>query len=199
MANTPETFRDVGLLPFDLKAPDGVIRAAYSPASVIGQYIASLLVACMGIGAAFLFGVTTAFPVDIAGAIIPLLLCGFLIVKMTRNDCLWVELDCMTIRGRHLYTRRIVERSIADIREIRTVTIAHRSPEAVVAEKLLGRVRGMIIEFQDGRTFYISRNDPAMISAKELMEGIIYRLMEQRKIQLDVVELEGTPLVRRIY
>jgi hypothetical protein len=75
-----------------------------------------------------------------------------------------------------------------------------RNDIAHLTEALIGRVRGVEIRFRDKRTpIRISRADPAMTHAKELIEAIAYRMSEIGEIDAEVVEFEGKPLVRRIY
>ena len=177
-----------------------MVRASFSSGRILGQYLAAFIISIMGIAGAFFFGVSQPFPTNLLAAFGSLLASGWLVFKVARNDYQWIETDPTSIRAKHLYTRRIVERPIADIEEIRTIVFPFRTPGTVVAEKLLGRVRGLVITFRDHRnTLLVSRSDPAMTNAKELMEAIIYRMAQQRKIQLEIVDLEGQPLVKRIY
>jgi hypothetical protein len=69
-----------------------------------------------------------------------------------------------------------------------------------VVNALLGRVKGMEIRFRDGRTpLRVSRADPKMTNAEELLQAVVYRMTEIGDIEPQVVGREGKPLVRSIH
>ena len=118
----------------------------------------------------------------------------------THNDYRWVELDGITLRAKHLYTGRVIERSIGDIAGLRTIVYEVRTHAIVITEHLLGRVRGIEVRFRDGLTpLRINRADPAMTNAHELIEAIVYRITEFGEVDAEVVEFAGHPLVRSIH
>jgi hypothetical protein len=56
-----------------------------------------------------------------------------------------------------------------------------------------------MIRFKDHRTpLQVSRADPAMRNARELIEAIVYRMTVMGEVDVEVINLEGRPLVRRI-
>ena len=118
----------------------------------------------------------------------------------TRNDYAWVELDGEIIRAKHLYTRRLVERSIEEIEDLLTLVFQVRTAATLTAEAWLGRVRGIMIRFYDQRTpLLVSRADPAMRNARELIEAIVYRMAEKGEVDAEVINFDSRPLIRRIY
>jgi hypothetical protein len=118
----------------------------------------------------------------------------------THNDYRWVELEGNTLRARHLYTGRMIERSVDEIDCLGTMVYPYRRLETVVIEKLLGRVKGIEIRFRDQRTpLRILRADPAMTNAQEMIEGILYRMGQIRALDAEVVDFAGQPLVRNIH
>src|SRR5882757_8419583 len=118
MSKPPDFFRDFGILPYGQSAPPEKIRSYLPWGQVVGQYIGTGLMSAFGLGIAALFGLTLPFPVNLIAAVAPLLLFGFLVYLVTRNDYVWVELDGDLLRAKHLYTRRIVERPIEDIEDL---------------------------------------------------------------------------------
>ena len=200
MSDTPDFFRDFGILPYGKASPPDRVRAFLPWGHVIGQYIATGLMAAFGLGIAVLFALTLDFPLNLLGAVAPLALAGTLIYFVTRSDYGWVELDGDVIRAKHLYTRRVVERPLEEIQDLLTMVIQVRTLAVVVTEAWLGRIRGVEIRFRDGRTpLRIVRSDPAMRNAKELVEAIIYRMWEKGPVGAEITPFAGKPLVRRIY
>lgn len=62
-----------------------------------------------------------------------------------------------------------------------------------------GRVRGILVRFQDQRTLLtVSRVDPAMTNADELMWAIVDRLTESGTVDMEMKERDGLPLVLRV-
>jgi len=164
-------FRDFGIGPVGLAEPPGVVRAVMPAGHVFGQYLFTGLMSLLGIGLAALFGFTAPFPANVLGFALPPLLVGFLIYFATRNDYRWVELDGRTIRAKHLYTGRVVERDVADVSDVLTLVFVVRNLTTRLTEHWLGRVRGVMIRFVDGRTpLLVCRADPKMRNARELMK-----------------------------
>ena len=200
MADTPDFFRDFGILPYGQAAPLDKIRSYLPWGHVVGQYIATGLMSAFGLGMAVLFGLTLPFPINLIAAPAPLLLFGFLVYLVTRNDYAWVELDGDILRAKHLYTRRIVERPIADIEDLLTLVIQIHTLAVALTNAWLGRIRGVEIRFCDKRTpLRISRTDPGMKNAKELAEALIYRMWQHGPVDAEIINMNGKPLVRRIF
>ena len=201
MAGGLKDFRDFGLVPADLPEPPEVVRAELPTGHAIGQYLFTAILSLLGVGMAALFGLTSRFPANVLGVLAPLALVGFVIYRGTRNDYRWVELAGRTLRAKHLYTGRVVERDIADVADLLTLVIQVRSLTVRVTERLVGRVRGVMIRFRDGRTpLLVSRADPKMRHAQELVEAVLYRLGQfGGELEAEVIDFEGKPLVRRVY
>ncbi len=145
-----------------------------------------------------LFGLTLSLPVNVLAAAAPLAGFGYIVYRATRNDYAWVELDGETLRAKHLYTGRVVERSIEEVEDLLTLVFQVRTAASLITV-WLGRVRGIMIRFHDQRTpLQVCRADPAMKNAKELIEAIIYRMSEKGEVDAEVINLEGKPLIRRI-
>src|SRR5262249_3713216 len=125
---------------------------------------------------------------------------GALIHLVVHNDYRWVELDGSTLRARHLYTGRTIERSIEDIDSLTTMVYQVGGTITLAIEKLLGRIKGVEIGFRDRRTpLRILRADPAMTNATELIEAVLYRMRQRRELETEIVNWQGQPLVRRVY
>jgi hypothetical protein len=200
LPDTPDFFRDFGILPYDKTKPPEKVRAFLPTGHVIGQYIATALIIGFGLGAAALFALTLDFPFNAIGPVGPLAAAGIAVYFVTRNDYAWIELDGETLRARHLYTRRLVERPIEEIEDLLTLVIQVRTLTVKVVEAWLGRVRGVEIRFRDKRTpLRVSRTDPAMKNAKELVEALIYHMWQMAPVDADIINLRGKPLVRRIF
>ncbi len=201
MKGQPDWFREYGVIPQDASPPTGVVRAYFSLGQVVGQYLGTLLMSGLGIGLAVGFGASQPFPVSVAAAAAPLALFGGIVYVATRNDFAWVELDGKTLRAKHLYTRRVYERTIDQIDDLLTLVCRARTAlEVRIAEAWIGRIRGIEIRFRDKRRpFRINRADPAMKNAKELIQAVIWRMSELGEVAAEIIDLEGKPLVRRIH
>jgi hypothetical protein len=167
---------------------------------IFGQYLASALMAGFGLGITVLFALTLLLPINLIAASAALAGFGWIIHMATRHDYHWVELDGATLRAKHLYTRRIVERPLEEIEDLLTMVVMVRTAEVLLAEKWLGRVRGIEIRFRDKRTPQrVNRADPAMTNAKELIEAIVHKMSEIGAVDAEIIDFEGKPLIRRIY
>jgi len=195
-----DKFRDYGLISPASEAPSGIIRAAYSRGQIIGQYIATGLMSVLGLGITLVCLLVPAFPHNLALSPFPLAGFGVLIWLTTRNDYAWIELDGRTLRARHLYTGRIIERSVDEIADLLTMVFQVRTVAIRITEAWLGRVRGIVIRFDDQRTpLEVTRSDPAMSNAAELISAIVYRLAETGSVELEMTQRDGQPLVHRVY
>ena len=200
MTASVDKFRDYGLIPPAATAPRGIVRASFSRGQIIGQYIATGLMTAVGLGMSLLFLLLAAFPANLAMSVLTLVAFGYLIARVTRNDYAWIELSGLTLRAKHLYTGRIVERSIEEIDDLLTMVFQVRTLALRLTEAWTGRVRGILIRFHDQRTpLTVSRVDPAMTHAVELMSAIVYRLAESETVEVEMRERDGQPLVHRLY
>ena len=200
MPDIPDFFRDFGILPYGKTQPPKKVRTFFSTGTVIGQYIGTALMLGFGLGMAVLMALLLPFPFNLFAPLVPLLLFGVAVYFVTRNDYAWIELDGDVIRAKHLYTRRVIERPIEDIEDLLTLVLTVRTLTVKIVEAWLGRIRGVEIRFRDKRTpLRISRSDPAMKNAKELVEALIYRMWQTAPVDAEVINLRGKPLVRRIF
>jgi hypothetical protein len=200
MTQPAHVFRDFGIIPDRVQPPRGVVRAYFSWGHVFGQYLASALMSAFGLGIATLFAFTLPWPVNVLAALGFVIGTAALICLVGRNDYVWVELDGDTLRARHLYTGRQHERSIADIDHVQTLVLQYRNLSTTILDSLLGRVRGFKVHFRDGRwPLLVSRVDPKMTNAQQLMEAIIYRMSQHGELDAEVVDHLGSPLVKKIF
>jgi hypothetical protein len=200
MSKEPDFFRDFGILPYGKSSPPEKVRSYLPWGHVVCQYIATGLMAGFGLAIAALFGLTLPFPLSLLAAVAPLALFGALVYLVTRNDYAWVELDGDILRAKHLYTRRVVERPIEDIADLLTLVIQMQTLTVALVNAWLGRIRGVEIRFRDKRTpLRISRTDPGMKNAKELVEALIYRMWQKGPVDAEIINVGGKPLVRRIF
>jgi hypothetical protein len=200
MADNAGFFRDYGIVPTDLRPPDGVVRSVMPWWHVLVQYTFTGFVLLFGLGTAA--GLALLLP---AGVGVPAAALAFtgtigLIYVVCRHDIAWVELDAETIRAKHLYTRWVWERSVGEIADLLTITYPFGSVEAGLIEAALGRFRGVQVRFRDGRRpLCIYRADPGMRQARQLIEAILYRMTERGPVDVELTDRGGHPMVRRIF
>lgn len=200
MPASVDKFRDYGIIPPAATEPREIVRSSFSRGQIIGQYIATGLMTTVGLGMSLLFLLLASFPANLVLSVATLAAFGFLIQRVTRNDYSWIELEGRTLRARHLYTGQIVERSIDDIEDLLTMVFQVRTVAIRLTEAWTGRVRGILIRFQDHQTpLTVSRVDPAMTNAAELMSAIVYRLAESGTVDVEMKQRDGLPLVHRVY
>jgi hypothetical protein len=201
MATQPDAFRDFGILPQPgAPAPPQCVRCFFSGGRIIGQYIGTSLVSAVGLGFAVLLALFLPFPLNLLGC--AAMLAGFaaFVFLATHNDYRWVELDGTTLRAKHLYTGRVIERSLEDVACLATMVYAIRRTETAIMEAFFGRIKGVEVRFRDRRTpLRILRADPAMTNAREAIEAIIFRMAQIREIDAEVVDWLGKPLVRYVH
>ena len=199
MPSSSDPFRDFGILPPDTAPATMPVRSYFSGGRVFGQYLATGLVASLGAGIAVLFALFMEPPLNILGGAASLGTFGVFIFLMTRNDRRWVELDGTTVRARHLYTGRIIERSVGDIESLNTVFYPVANAAVLLVEKMWGRIKGIEIRFRDRRTpLAIMRSDPAMTNAKELIEAVMARMQQLGELDVDVIQLDGSPIIKQV-
>lgn len=200
MSSQRSTFHTFGILPDKLQPPVGVVRAELSPARIVGQYV--FTVGLLALGGLLVWFTQWLLPPPLGwfGCAASLLATLAFVILGTRRDYRWIELDGTTIRAKHLYTGRLVERSVADIAHLFSIVTPGHHLETAVANAILGRVKGMEIRFRDGRTpLRVNRADPKMTNAEELLQAVVYRMTEIGDIEPEVVTREGKPLVRCIH
>jgi hypothetical protein len=89
----------------------------------------------------------------------------------------WVEFDGMRIRGRRFWTRRLVENTLADVRDIRVLGAVVRNTGTRVTDALLGPVRGYEIRFHHGPSINLIRLD---MKNAEQPAAAVERALQQR-------------------
>jgi hypothetical protein len=200
MNRQPDYFRDFGVIPHGVAAPPETVRCYLPWGHIIGQYAFTSVMAGFGIGIGVLFAFTLPIPANVLASATALGGFGYLIYFATRNDYSWVELDGETLRAKHLYTQRVIKRTIDEIEDLLTLVFQIRTAATRITESWLGRVRGVEIRFRDKRTpFRVSRADPKMRNAKKLIEAIVFRMSEKGEVDAEMIELEGKPMIRRIH
>jgi hypothetical protein len=200
MPEPPDFFRDHGIIPYGVPPPAGTVRAYLPWWHIVGQYLFTAVLLAFGLGIGLLFALTLPRPLNVAAAAAALAGVAALIYLATRNDYAWIELDGDTLRAQHLYTRRIIERPVEEIDDLLTLVLQIRTAETAIVNAWLGRVRGIEIRFRDRRTpLRVSRTDPAMKNARELIEAVIYRMSEADELDAEIIPFQGKPLIRRIH
>jgi hypothetical protein len=180
--------------------PPAKIRCFLSTRHIVCRYIVTVLVLALGLGLTIVFALTMESPLSLLGCAAALAGVGVFVFLAAYKDYCWVELEGNSIRAKHIYTRRTIERTINEIESLNTIYYGVRRIETIVIEKLLGRVKGIEIRFRDRRTpMRILRADPAMTNAQELIEALLYRMKQVRELDSDIINLAGQPLIRKIH
>src|SRR5260370_29503659 len=130
MKRQPDFFRDFGIIPQGVSPPPETIRCYLPWGHVIGQYVVTSVMAGFGIGIGVLFALTLPFPVNALASSATLACFGYIVYLAARNDYSCGELDGDKLRARHLYTRRVIERSIRDIEDLLTLALQIRTGAA---------------------------------------------------------------------
>jgi hypothetical protein len=199
MSDASDFFREFGILPHGNIAPPEKVRAYLSQGAVVGQYIATAFLSGLGLAITIIFAFALDFPFKVWSLGI-LAAFGYFVYLATHKDYLWVELDGDVLRAKHLYTRRIIERTVEEIEDLLTLVFQVQNETTRIVDAWLGRVRGVEIRFHDKRTpLLIQRIDPAMKNAKELIEAVIYRMEQKAAVDMEIRNHNGKPLVRRIF
>jgi hypothetical protein len=195
-----DTFRQYGITFDQIEPPPQIVRASFGRGTIVGQYAASGMVSLFGLAIATLFTFTMPTPSNMAAAMAALFVAALLVYMIGRHDYMWVELDGTTIRAKHLYSGQITERPLTSIRELETAVLQMQTLTNALVNAWVGRVRGVKIFFQnDPAPVFVSRADPKMANAKELMEAIVYRMAQIGPIDAEIVQFQGSPLVKRIF
>jgi hypothetical protein len=140
------------------------------------------------------------FPANIIGAIFYLGFPAFLLCKVTQHDYAWIEIEGATIRVKHLYWRNIVERRIDEIEELRTIALSAPTLLTTTTDNWFNRIKAVKIRFRDGNLpISIFRSGPPMINAAAVIEAIVFQMAQFGKIDTEIVNLDGKPIVRRIF
>lgn len=200
MTASPSTFRDFGIIPDQLQPPPDVVRCYLSPGRIAGQYFATLLIAGVGAGLAALCFYYLPGALGLLGGSATVCGFGMLVYLGTRNDYRWIELAGEQLRARHLYTGGLVERPLAEVESLLTLVLSGASMEGQVIQALMGRVKGVQIQFRDGRTpLTVTRSDPAMTNGQQLIEAVVYRLSQLSELEPEIVDFDGAPLLRSMH
>lgn len=106
-------------------------------------------------------------------------LCGWgalFAYHMTQNYQ-WVEFDGIRIRGRRFWSRRLVENTLEDVRDIRVLGAIVRNAETICTDAILGSVRGWEIRFRHGPSIAVVRYD--MRNAEQLVAAVEHALAQR--------------------
>lgn len=205
------TFRDFGILPENLEPPPAKVLSYFSPGRIVGQYTGTALVSGLGVGLMVLCALILPAPLRLLGCAAALIGFAVFVFLGTQSAYRWIELEGTTLRAKHLYTGRMIERSVDEIESLDTILVTQTENLAAagllfkllytfLVDKLLGRVKGAEIRFRDRRTpLRITRTDPAMSNAEELIKGVLYRMKQLRELDAEIIDLEGRPLVRNVH
>lgn len=201
MSRVPQIFRDFGIIPDGVGPPPAVVRVRFATIDLLWQYC------IMGFGLLFAgsliltCAIVPPFPGNIVLALVASAISAFVIYFSVRHKYVWVELDGDTIRACHFFSRQTHERLVSEIGHLETLVMQVQSPlTTVMLHAVYGRVRGYLIRFNDRRwPIAITRVDPAMLNAQELIEAIVYRMSQHLEIDAEVIEYHGSPLVSRIH
>jgi hypothetical protein len=200
-----EMLRTYGVLP-EMAVPAQLpIRSELGLMAAAGQWIALIVFGAGPIVLGVMVLVAAADPRTklLGGGI--LLAIGLALAWVTVRQCnAWVEIDGDTLLWQHLVTRRISRREVGQLASIVTLvrnTDVGRPQDRMAAklvEKILGRIKGFEFRFVDGARVQISRADPAMSNVLELLEATLARMSRCGTVVPEVIELRGTPLVKRL-
>ncbi len=195
-----DVLRNYGLTPQRGASTRGPIRSSLSTSAIIGQWVAFFLFGISPnlLGLVFL----TLMPAPLMGISMGICFClfggimGYLIAHDVNE---WVEIDGDTLRWRQLFTRQVDEHHVGELAEILTLTLAVRTLTVRIVEGIYGRIKGFEFRFPDmKRGVRVFRADPAMTNVRELLEAVITKMYEFGDVEPEVIELEGSPLIRRL-
>ncbi len=200
-----EMVRNFGILPADQPLPTGKVRSTMKTGTVVGQYIfTGLLCGFIGLGGLIplCIGIFGDLKMEnriicIAFGVFGLCAVAF-IASFLRHDNHWVELDGDRLRFKRLYTRATFERPVTDINDILTEVLMIKTVAARIVEKRQGRIRAFSFRFHDmPRGIKVFR--PEMTNVPELVSAVIATMSKYGQVVPEVIDMEGTPMVRRIY
>ncbi len=199
MSEDRPAFHDLGILPVDLREPAAQIRASLTSGRVVAQFIVVWLTTAAVLAAAVFYYFTSPPVLNILGVVTTVAaIAAFLFMAMRRSNR-WVELDGHQLRAQRLYTGQQVQHTVDDISSVVTIYLGAGRTELDVLNKLFGRVKGVEIQFKDGRTpLRIYRTDPAMTNAQEIVEAILFRMQETRELDVDATMEQDRLLVKSI-
>lgn len=195
----PSVFRDTGVWPFELQPPqEQRIRAYLNGGRMLLQYVI-LVIILLVVGMFFVGSFYTLWPLSIFAALATLISLTIWLLVVCRNDYHWIELEHDTLRAKRLFWGGEVVRPLNEVIALDTLYHEVSTTETLIAEKLLGRVRGIEIRFLDNRTpLRVMRADPAMTNAEALIQAIAYRMSLLHPLQCEALLLEGKPFVKQI-
>lgn len=100
---------------------------------------------------------------DDAHILVSAVLMSCLFAYLTMRDFQWVEFDGTHIRARRFWTRQFVEKTVADIDEIRDCGEPIPSAGSLVLAKLMGPIRRYEIRFCHGPKIHLMTTDMANV------------------------------------
>ena len=143
-------FCNLGIMPDRLPSPPERVRAEIPKGASAGQWVGIGCLGVLGLGGLtvllFFLPLSMSFP-----GIGLMFLLAMLLPRVFRDSYQWVELEARTIRAKHFLTRRCVEHSVDEIKEI--ITLVNVSKMPALSDLIAGgRVRGFEIRFQGAAT-----------------------------------------------
>ncbi len=125
---------------------------------------------------------------DVLTVLGALVLCfaGVYLAYHATQNYQWVDFDGIRIRGRTFWTRRLVENTLEEVRDIRVLGATARGTVTSVTDAVLGPVRGWEIRFHHGPSIFLVRFD--MKNAEQLV-GAVEHALARREARL----LEAKP------
>lgn len=195
-----ELLRTYGLLPQPTPPAPGPIRSRLTTGNIVGQWIAFVMFGvCPILLGLLLLAVVPVMAVrlGLGGFFCALgLLLGYLIAHDVNE---WVELDGDVLRWKQLFSRQVRQRPVSELEAIVTLTLAIRTTAVRITEGIFGRIKGFEFRFPGmKRGIRIFRADPSMTNVRELLEGVISQMYQYGDVVPEIIDLDGTPLVRRL-
>src|SRR5262245_58383745 len=99
MSTTPDFFRDFGIIPHGVAAPEARVSSYLPWGHVIGQYTAMAFVLGFGLVFAALYAFTLPLPGNILAPLVAIAMAVGLIYLVGRRDYVWIEVDGDAIRA----------------------------------------------------------------------------------------------------
>jgi hypothetical protein len=195
-----DLLRHYGIVPQRQAAIKDSVRSVLTPGNVFGQWAAFVLFGIMPLLLALLLLVVVPIPNVRFGLAAFFSIFGLSVGYLIAHDTnRWVEVDGDFLRWKRLFSGQIVQRRVGELQEIRTMIVMVTNLTVRIHESIFGRVRGFEFRFADTKKgVRVWRVDPKMTHVAELVEAAIAKLYELGDVQPEIIELEGTPLVKRL-
>jgi hypothetical protein len=155
-----------------------VARCSHGRTHFLFEYAKTGLTSILSVVLCCLFLWGPPFPANIFGAGLYFALFAFLLVMITRFDYAWIEVGAESIRAKHLYFPKIIERRIDEIKELRPILCS-------------GKVKSVQVVFWNVRLPFTTIGiDMSMYNASEIIEILKARLSAIEKQVVGVRDAE---------